>query len=99
MILAGYDTGNDAGNIHFPGHVGIGVDRSVYTLDVNGDINARDCYYAGQFLFASYNGMGGVNLSNIDSINGSPVQAGVSVGFMIGENTVVFTNGILTSFS
>ena len=54
------------------GSIGIGIANPLFQLDVAGNVNATGCYYIQGTTFACSNGAGGINISNITNINGSP---------------------------
>lgn len=57
-------------------HVGIINAAPSYTLDVAGDVNSSNCYRIAGVPFGCTNGAGGINLSNIVTINGAAFTSG-----------------------
>ena len=62
------------------GSVGIKTLTPVYPLDVNGIINTNACYYSNGMPIICPNASGGVDLQNVDSINGSSYPPTVGPG-------------------
>lgn len=59
--------------------LGVGTNAPLYPLDVVGNINTRSCYFVQGVSFACGDGTGGINLSNITTINGSPPGTGTGM--------------------
>lgn len=73
VVYAGYPIALTA----FNGRVSIGTTAGAnFPLDVSGDVNSSACYRINGAPFACPDGSGGVNLSNITTINGSAPGAG-----------------------
>lgn len=71
LIIRGYDVD---GHAYIPGPLGVGGSSPLYKLDVFGDVNARGCYRINGGTFACPDGSGGVTISNVSAINGSPIS-------------------------
>jgi hypothetical protein len=73
--------------------VGIGKSNPNYNLDVNGNVNASNCYLINGAPLACTDGSGGISLSNVTSINGQPVYRGIT-GIAYGDSSTKAWNTV-----